>query len=34
MVVEAPEEHVLDYAESAYEDTGKQAPMGFMASRV
>ena len=32
MIAEEMEEFSLDSAESAYEDPGEQAPMGFMAS--
>ena len=32
MLAEAIQEYALAYAETAYEDPGKHAPMGFMAS--
>ena len=31
MVSESLEEYALDYSEAAYEDSGKQAPVEFMA---
>ena len=32
MVAETLEEYALDSVEAAYENSGEQAPMGFMAS--